>query len=360
MRKVKKAVRKAAKTREKAAAKKIARKTRQAGIVIPSTDEIQKFAPAPRVEGTNLSTISRNLQKAGWPPFEKPPTRLFKYAPPDWTRIWATLADGLVYFTNPEAFNDPYDCRLYPAKTREKMAKELRRANVNIKRHGKAGHDVSNLMSGAERNRHQADILANHESASKNMAEIFLRGMNWGIYCLSEKCDSLPMWAHYAGDHKGVCFVFNPYVKTPKMGVDHFPFYCIWRVKYRKKMRQWNLKSGWMRHFLEKSKEWAYEKEWRALMVDARIETPIRKRRYLPPLREISHGSGTYQHNGTLLGVILGCRMNNSLKREIGRIAAGRGLAVWQSSTKNGEFGLDFEPCNARAREENLHPGKSG
>ena len=47
MRKVKKAVRKAAKTREKAATKKIARKTRQAGIVIPSTDEIQKFAPAP-------------------------------------------------------------------------------------------------------------------------------------------------------------------------------------------------------------------------------------------------------------------------------------------------------------------------
>ena len=95
-------------------------------------------------------------------------------------------------------------------------------------------------------------------------------------------------------------------------------------------------------------------------MVDARVESPIRKKRYSPPLRDIFHGPGTYPHNGTLLGVILGCRMNEALKREIGRIAAGRDLAVWRASTRVGEYGLDIEPCNARAQKENLRTDEAG
>ena len=282
MRKAKKAVRKAAEARERAKAKKAARTKRAVAQEGNSSGDRKAPAPVtatgfnwvrsesgvfiPNVQSESPCTpeISKACVEAGFPPYEELPPRLFKYAPPDWTRIWATLADGLVYFASPLAFNDPYDSRIFLAKTPEEMKKAIRRANANIEKHGKAGHDVSEFAPGEERDRHQAAILANHESVSKGLADKFPRVTNLGICCLSGKCDSLPMWAHYAKDHKGVCFVFNPYVRgasAPEAGIGCFPLSHVWRVRYRRKMRKWNLKTGWMRPFFEKSGEWAYEKE---------------------------------------------------------------------------------------------------
>ena len=360
MRKAKKAVRKAAEAREKAKAKKNAH-TKSTNDDGWNLNESGIWVPPDQ----NLETISKACVEAGWPPYEELPFRLFKYAPPDWTRIWATLADGLVYFASPLAFNDPYDSRIFPAQTPEEMEKIIRRGNAKIEKSRKAGHDVSQFGTREERERRQVDIRKNPDQSNKEAANFVLRHGNFGICCLSEQCDSLPMWAHYAKDHKGVCFVFNPYVvgkSAPEVGIGRFPFFLVWRVKYRGKIRKWNLKSGWLRHFFEKSKEWAYEKEWRAFTADdKRMVNPITKIPY-PPIEGYSQwrkGVGTYPHNGTLLGVILGCRMNENLKKEIGRIAASRGLAVWQASEKISEYSLGFEPCNDRAQQENLHPDKA-
>ena len=39
---------------------------------------------------------------------------------------------------------------------------------------------------------------------------------NMGVFCLSERCDSILMWSHYADCHKGVCIGFDTtYFKQP-------------------------------------------------------------------------------------------------------------------------------------------------
>ena len=353
MRKAKKAVRKAAEAREKAKKAKIARKARQPAIIIPSPSEVKKFASV-QPHGENAKDAAR-----------LPPPRLFKYAPPDWTRIWAMLADGLVYFAGPLAFNDPYDSRVFPAKTWGEMRRNFSRSNRSIEKRRKAGEDVRWLRTQEEREKIQSKHLVNFPESAKEQADFMARMGNPGICCLSEICDSLPLWAHYARDHKGVCFVFDlsKYVKwtPPDSGRGCFPFSDVRKIEYKGRMlgRKEVLEDAdAFRHFFCKSEEWAYEKEWRALIFDAHApmqrtgETLAASNPFFQEFR----GARSYFHNGTLLGVILGCRMHDPLKREIMRIAAARNLAVWQAETRVGKYGLDIKPCNNRAKGEMLPP----
>ena len=331
MRKAKKAVRKAAEAREKAKAKKIAR--------TKSTND----------DGWNLN--ESGILVPNTPPV---PPRLFKYAPPNRTRICAMLVDELVYFASPLAFNDPYDSRVFPAGSVEEM-------QSNFKRSNNAEKDAQWPRSLEDRKKMQSKHLDNYPESANQMADSIARAGNVGICCLSAKCDSLPMWAHYANDHKGVCFVFNlsNYEEMPNPNIKQgcFPFSIVQKIEYRTKIlgREEALNGQPYQHFFCKSEEWAYEQEWRALMMDAHYCIPKTGERLVDRDRSLQEyrGIGSYRHNGTLFGVVLGCRMHDPLKQEIKKIAASRNLAVWRAETQVGQFGLDFHPCNEKAKAKN-------
>lgn len=80
------------------------------------------------------------------------------------------------------------------------------------------------------------------------------------ILSFSSTCKSMPMWAHYAGNYNGVCFVFDidrsfgnvqkvEYIETPLEGVSELDV-----PDFRKIVKK---------NFFYKSKNWNYEKEYR-------------------------------------------------------------------------------------------------
>lgn len=97
---------------------------------------------------------------------------------------------------------------------------------------------------------------------------------NYGIFCLTTKGNSLLMWTHYAGDHRGILVGFNR---------DHGFFNNsadLHEVKYSKKRVAVSSKYGWLRicgqrfegtapHltrvFLRKHPQWQHEAEWRMI-----------------------------------------------------------------------------------------------
>ena len=355
MRQAKKAVRKAAKARMKAKAKKAAWTKR--AVAQEGNSSGDRKAPA-LVTATGFDWVRSESGVCFlnvWSESPRPPSRLFKYASP--SRIRAVLADGLVYFASPLSFNDPYDARTPYAKSPEDLDKKIREFRASREYRDAPGapkteKEWEDLL---------ADMRANCAPTVKGMEEEHLRVTNLGICCLSRKCTSFPMWAHYAENHEGGCFVFNlsAYKENarPESGKGCFPFSIVHPVEYQVERPIYDPRKSpeaLFQHFLAKPKEWVYESEWRALMPDHRAP-------HSDLLPSSFRGVGLYPHGGTLLGVILGCRMNDdALKREIKGIAADRGLGVWQASTKIGEYGLDIEPCNPRAQKENLRADETG
>lgn len=75
------------------------------------------------------------------------------------------------------------------------------------------------------------------------------------IICFTRNKKSLLMWAHYAEHLKGVCLCFDT-KKDPEL------FKHVYKVDYtrfRNRERNYNF-------YFSKSKEWSYEKEWRAVI----------------------------------------------------------------------------------------------
>lgn len=89
-----------------------------------------------------------------------------------------------------------------------------------------------------------------------------------GALCLSEVCDSLLMWAHYAASHTGFALEFDahhPFFHAQRSESDELRH--IRRVLYRDSRPSGllvDLEASDM--FLVKSNHWLYEREWRIFM----------------------------------------------------------------------------------------------
>lgn len=92
--------------------------------------------------------------------------------------------------------------------------------------------------------------------------------------CLSESCDSVLMWSHYANNQKGICieYDFESIKKNPL-------YHCIFPVCYTEtpidvynfvieEKNSNSIETGILISILNKSKNWEYEKEWRLILLD--------------------------------------------------------------------------------------------
>lgn len=88
--------------------------------------------------------------------------------------------------------------------------------------------------------------------------------------CFTEKVDNLPMWNHYAQEHKGVCLEYNIDCIDETYFVNRlFPVYYTDKLPdgasllVEEKLPQ----SVFIDYFLiHKLKDWNYESEWRLIM----------------------------------------------------------------------------------------------
>jgi hypothetical protein len=112
-------------------------------------------------------------------------------------------------------------------------------------------------------NKENLEVLK--ENFQKNNFEENIKYMNGTVKvcCFSERNDSIPMWAHYADDHKGFCIEYDIYDQPKDLIQFLFPIIYADEItditnELSKGVMGWGIKPT-----IHKSQDWSYEKEWR-------------------------------------------------------------------------------------------------
>ncbi|PYE41502.1 DUF2971 domain-containing protein [Paenibacillus barcinonensis] len=178
---------------------------------------------------------------------EQIPNRLFKFQPIEEARI-NSLIQNKIWFSTPKDLNDPYDC-IGVHWDEEELSRYFKTTLPSDKLQYLSTNDI---VHGA------LDSMRDHNRIS----------------CFSEELYNMPMWAHYASNHKGMCVEYNfssldgendfsEQLFPVGYETDRYDITNLMRLSFQHPpdMRIYLL------YFLMqiKHKSWAYEKEWRVM-----------------------------------------------------------------------------------------------
>jgi len=211
------------------------------------------------------------------------------------------LLRGLIKFTPPAELNDPSE--LTSNVIHEEVVKSLER----IRKNGYTAEDMVNLrrqqnlfrlapqfqVVKVPETREQATALVRSAfydqiSILEQRLSDMLRGVSSkvGLFCLSLRYDSLPMWAHYANNAAGLVVEFvglEEVFKGDDTGVLSQPI----AVRYERDRRSVTFDTQSHESlFFEKFPDWSYEKEVRVVLPLADCSTELIGDRHLA-IREI-------------------------------------------------------------------------
>lgn len=215
--------------------------------------------------------------------------KLYKYLIPERIDI---LSNGLIRFTQPALFNDPFEMSPYiSAIASEEEIDEIFDAQhvAQIREeHKKMNRESRRALKFEEfQKRYPKEILLPRvkESAKGKALDKAKESLSIamsqaiGILCLTGKPDNLLMWAHYAASHTGMVIEFDvehPFfnqefkgsLSPAGLGEDLSKDYGYLKPmiysETRPEITISSVKS--FDSFLVKSNEWKYEEEWRMLM----------------------------------------------------------------------------------------------
>ncbi len=185
-----------------------------------------------------------------------------------------------LYFSTPQNFNDPFDCKLSPIiespkKFAEAMAK---RQTLNYKK-----EDVESSLNA------NPDLLQNMKDVVRNVMN------RHGICCFSKKNADLLMWSHYADCHTGICLGFDV-KKDP--GFFTFPIKVNYQDAYPKIdiSEEGKLIEYVIALMSTKYSEWSYEEE----------------------IRIMKNSNKAYSFEpSALVSVIFGCKVEDAVIEEL-------------------------------------------
>ncbi len=267
------------------------------------------------------------------------PSKLYKYRSINAATI-KMLEDDSVWLTSPFKFNDPYDSslsysedKIHKALIKENFDAFIKKANLKI---WLSEEDIQQLRKADDIFAEFKKILFVKFPNDKKDLEIALEvieklspitsreslsKMNTmlrdsiKLTCFSERNNSLLMWSHYADSHKGICIeydikglqendlrrrLFYPviYSETLFDSTDYFiskkqtPFLFLVASLY-------------------KSKEWAYEEEWRLILAHGIWETEGKFRMPMPSA--IYLGAKCFEHKNVKKIILIARKKNISL-----------------------------------------------
>lgn len=205
--------------------------------------------------------------------------RLFKFVSS--TNAVLNMARGSLKFTPLDELNDPSE--LTPVMNRAAVRKSLE----TLRLHGLTKNQyrwlgcqdaVLSLLAPQEK---VLDVPSSLEEANRMLsisvydnldymerklfATIELIREKIGILSLSERYDSLPMWAHYAEQAKGFVVIFDDLDKVFK-GDQTGSLNVTKRVEYTEEFLGMTFDPSTQdRLFFSKLKDWSYEREWRVV-----------------------------------------------------------------------------------------------
>jgi hypothetical protein len=203
-----------------------------------------------------------------------------------------TLRNKRIYCSDPAKLNDPWDCRvsfdcdsmLRDPSEREKMLALYRRSASSEM----LNHPLRPIFEDRIRNSDE-ELKKTVEQFSTLLTEQLQQRL---IYCLTPDPLSTLMWAHYGGDHTGICLEFH--VENPLFLSAHGVQY---REEYPAYLPTQMDTTEVMRVMLTKAKCWEYEQEYRL------FGSPKHPDGFALKL----HGDFLKLPDRSLLSVIVGC-----------------------------------------------------
>lgn len=176
------------------------------------------------------------------------PNALYKYTSTE--NAMLTITGKALWFSSPRQFNDPFDCNanLLDFTPSTSMIKTI----INDKVAGSRAVRRREMV----KNRKSPHRIVNQ--ASEQVQDLFYQS---GVCCFSAVSQNILMWAHYAGNHSGVCLGFDA-------GVNEIADIAAW-VNYQtrfSKVNFWDGKADVIAHLLlSKAHDWHYEQEIRLI-----------------------------------------------------------------------------------------------
>ncbi|HBB18409.1 MAG TPA: hypothetical protein DCZ97_15940 [Syntrophus sp. (in: bacteria)] len=304
---------------------------------------------------------------------------IYKYVTIDRLDI---LTNGLIRFTQPSAFNDPFEA--YPFFSKLADDEEINKA-LQIPRSwdsNKIDQLIDDSLQKALNKQPVAKVLPysmlksfmqlQMKAALPLLEDLYKKSITMdgapyrhfmtktilsaidkelGILCLTERCDNLLMWAHYTADHTGFVIEFDekhPFWdqrKNPKEIIG-----ILRKVRYSKErpevtlfdmnkvkqdeqgLMQWAEDLCWT-----KSDHWQYEDEWRMVYTlrDCQNKKAGEKDICLFPIP-----------TECITSVIVGCRMSDADKQRIRDLIKSdrrfSHIKVLQADIDNREYKLNF------------------
>ena len=236
-----------------------------------------------------------------------------------------------LYFSNPSMFNDIYDSR-FIVKRQDVASmictdalRNIVLETLNPSESENAEKSVNYICEITKtENVRMSDILnsipSNLVDAVTDRIMDYVRGLyvycNKKVACLSERKDSLSMWAYYADNYKGVCLEYS-------LENDERLYQHCYKVQYTDKKFNFNRTDFGM--YFYKSREWEHEQEWR-IVVDIDEKSTIQ--------------------TNCITAVYLGVNISDKNKEKIVEAAKNKGINVYQSIANDEKYALDFEKIN--------------
>jgi len=250
---------------------------------------------------------------------------LFKFSKFDIGRIQyleELFVLGKLYHSLPGDFNDPFECKPHfnwsnnPSQVRI-IHKHL--VNVALKN----GHKIKEAESLISDSMKKSEFMQEsiYDSVQKTLSKT-------RICCFTTKKENLLFWSHYADSHKGFCVEYNATL---------FPISSAYKVKYENKYPVVIYPSPpnalGLKPVLIKSKEWAYEEEFRTIFVP------------YPKLQPTNDGASLILNGSEMKNVYLGAKMDDDCKDAlIDMINRGPfNPGIWDVSLSKTSFKLEFD-----------------
>jgi hypothetical protein len=246
-----------------------------------------------------------------------------------------TLRENRIHCSNPENFNDPWDCRPYFDSASVNDPSQRPRWIEFIKEQFAAltTAQQDNILQQLGVNWYE-DTRLLMQSVEKMTPSV--HGINsdrYRIFCLTPHANSLLMWAHYAEKHQGICLELDATKEK------------VWRARrvvYRDALAAIDINT--VRNppalleavLLTKSREWCYENEYRLLGRDGD-----------PSFSLATEGDLLELPKGAITAVIAGSRTKHLA--EIRQIARKYGVPVKLAVQRPHEYHLDIVDEGAAA-----------
>jgi hypothetical protein len=242
---------------------------------------------------------------------------LYHYQPFEIDWLNQTIEKNIIYLSNPGGFNDPWDCR--PHFNSDVNDSEIRKAtlyfyyNFHKKYYPDGGKgNIEKTIKELEDN--PAKLSALIKKSSEGIAEDIDK--HYRVYCLSNKPACPLMWGHYAEKHTGVCLEFK---------VRNEVFCGALKIKYEENYPPFQLTDNStetnVKCLTTKSKDWAYEEEYRLIALDKAAKLPSKD-------MLVTDNNFLRIPENSLHAIIVGCMTSEASKNEIKALIKSSGKSV--------------------------------